>query len=528
MTEDDWDSGFGRSVAVFLNGDGIPDRTPAASASSTTPSCSASTPTTAGSTSPCRPRSTPRAGRSSLDTGASRAWRTRRRRHRRHRCVIRSTPVALARAAEGSPDVPVPHADLPPAGHARVRPVRRRPVSRTTWPTSASTQLYLVAAAEADPGLEHGYDVVDHARVDRPARRRGRPSGSVRRAARRTGSAWSSTSCPTTSGVADAGGQRLVVGRAAARAGSRPTRRCFDIDWSRGRLLLPVLGDAPDDARPADASSTASCATTTTASRSPTAPASGDPARRCTPASTTSWSPGAGATPSSTTGGSSPSSTLAGHPGRGPDGLRGHPRRSPALGRRGRSSTGCASTTPTACATRGLPRRLAAAAAAAAWLVVEKILEPGEALPESWPCAGTTGYDALRGRRRASSTRPGSRPVARWRPELPGRSRRLGRAVHDSKRAVADGMLARRGGPAGPARRRTSPDAEPALAELLACFPVYRSYLPRRARAPRRRARRGRPAPPRPDRARSTRSPARLRDPDDELADPVPADHPAR
>src|ERR1700754_4930116 len=33
-------------------------------------------------------------------------------------------------------------------------------------------------------------------------------------------------------------------------------------------------------------------------------------------------------------------------------------------------------------------------AAPDAWLVVEKILEPGEELPE-WPVAGTTGYDAL-------------------------------------------------------------------------------------------------------------------------------------
>ncbi|WP_435017017.1 malto-oligosyltrehalose synthase [Tundrisphaera sp. TA3] len=29
------------------------------------------------------------------------------------------------------------------------------------------------------------------------------------------------------------------------------------------------------------------------------------------------------------------------------------------------------------------------------WLVVEKILEPGEALPEDWPVAGTTGYDFM-------------------------------------------------------------------------------------------------------------------------------------
>jgi (1->4)-alpha-D-glucan 1-alpha-D-glucosylmutase len=29
------------------------------------------------------------------------------------------------------------------------------------------------------------------------------------------------------------------------------------------------------------------------------------------------------------------------------------------------------------------------------WTVVEKILEPGEDLPGSWPVAGTTGYDRL-------------------------------------------------------------------------------------------------------------------------------------
>jgi len=35
------------------------------------------------------------------------------------------------------------------------------------------------------------------------------------------------------------------------------------------------------------------------------------------------------------------------------------------------------------------------AAAPDAWIVVEKILEPGERLPESWPVDGTTGYDFL-------------------------------------------------------------------------------------------------------------------------------------
>jgi (1->4)-alpha-D-glucan 1-alpha-D-glucosylmutase len=35
------------------------------------------------------------------------------------------------------------------------------------------------------------------------------------------------------------------------------------------------------------------------------------------------------------------------------------------------------------------------AEAPAAWLVAEKILEPGERLPDDWPVAGTTGYDFL-------------------------------------------------------------------------------------------------------------------------------------
>jgi (1->4)-alpha-D-glucan 1-alpha-D-glucosylmutase len=43
---------------------------------------------------------------------------------------------------------------------------------------------------------------------------------------------------------------------------------------------------------------------------------------------------------------------------------------------------------------RGYLRRLADATGGA-WVVVEKILEGEEALPDDWPCAGTTGYDAL-------------------------------------------------------------------------------------------------------------------------------------
>ncbi|EUA65978.1 glycogen debranching enzyme GlgX domain protein [Mycobacteroides abscessus] len=46
MTTADWDSGFGKSLAVFLNGDAIPSRTRAASEYPATRSCCASTHTT--------------------------------------------------------------------------------------------------------------------------------------------------------------------------------------------------------------------------------------------------------------------------------------------------------------------------------------------------------------------------------------------------------------------------------------------------------------------------------------------------
>ena len=74
--------------------------------------------------------------------------------------------------------------------------------------------------------------------------------------------------------------------------------------------------------------------------------------------------------------------------------------------------------------------------------------------------------------------------------------------VHDNKRRVADGILRsevlRIGRELRVALADAPADIEDAVAELLACFPVYRSYLPGRPRAPRRGA--GRPrAQHRPD-----------------------------
>jgi (1->4)-alpha-D-glucan 1-alpha-D-glucosylmutase len=121
-----------------------------------------------------------------------------------------------------------------------------------------------------------------------------------------------------------------------------------------------------------------------------------------------------------------------------------------------------------------------AAASGGAYVLVEKILEQGEQLPPFWATAGTTGYDAL-----AELDRVLVDPAGRARLDAldAGLRRDGGRPwtelIHDTKRAIADGILhsevRRIGRDAG---RGDDPRIEDALAEVLACFPVYRSYLP--------------------------------------------------
>ncbi|WP_345750372.1 malto-oligosyltrehalose synthase [Microbacterium rhizophilus] len=117
-----------------------------------------------------------------------------------------------------------------------------------------------------------------------------------------------------------------------------------------------------------------------------------------------------------------------------------------------------------------------------AYVLVEKILEPGEPLPSHWVTAGTTGYDALGDIDRVLVDPAAQTALDELEAELRADSPQPGgadwpRMVHDGKRAIADGLLR------AEVRRlsRLVPDvegAEDALAELLACFPVYRSYLP--------------------------------------------------
>jgi (1->4)-alpha-D-glucan 1-alpha-D-glucosylmutase len=119
-----------------------------------------------------------------------------------------------------------------------------------------------------------------------------------------------------------------------------------------------------------------------------------------------------------------------------------------------------------------------------AYVLVEKILEAGEDLPVSWATAGTTGYDVLGAIDRVLTDPAGQGPLTALETPLRGAGLDWPELVHDTKRAVADGIL-------GSEVRRVAREvasgggSEPsedslvdAIAELAACFPVYRPYLP--------------------------------------------------
>jgi (1->4)-alpha-D-glucan 1-alpha-D-glucosylmutase len=123
-----------------------------------------------------------------------------------------------------------------------------------------------------------------------------------------------------------------------------------------------------------------------------------------------------------------------------------------------------------------------------AYVVVEKILEPGEPLERSWATAGTTGYDVLGLVDRVLVDSAGEEPLTDLETRLRGRPLSWHDLVHDRKRAVADVTLqaeVRRlarmfaaGSTNDQGDHDDHDDLADALAEVLACFPVYRSYLP--------------------------------------------------
>ena len=152
--------------------------------------------------------------------------------------------------------------------------------------------------------------------------------------------------------------------------------------------------------------------------------------------------------------------------------------------------TACASTTSTDCWIRkAIWCGCASSAPRPFYLVVEKILARHETLREDWPVEGTTGYEfanlvlgllidpGRRGRRSPQST-----------PSSPASDRAFGEIVRDCKiRIMTNEMaselnvLARDAARVARQNPRTADFTrnilQRALREIVACFPVYRTYV---------------------------------------------------
>ena len=132
-------------------------------------------------------------------------------------------------------------------------------------------------------------------------------------------------------------------------------------------------------------------------------------------------------------------------------------------------------------------RRLAAATHGA-WVVVEKILEGDEPLPADWPCAGTTGYDALLRVGGLLVDPDADGPLTSLYAQLTGEPEDFAPVVDEAKRFVVERGLhaevARLVEVAAAIchehfalRDHTRRGLREALVELLVAVPVYRAYV---------------------------------------------------
>ena len=123
-----------------------------------------------------------------------------------------------------------------------------------------------------------------------------------------------------------------------------------------------------------------------------------------------------------------------------------------------------------------------------AWIVLEKILEPGEVMPPSWPADGTTGYDFLNKVHRLLVDPAGEDAITAAYAAFTGEPVDYADIAYEKKRLVLRDVLAadllrltnlfvqvceseRR------YRDFTRPELHAVLREAIACFPVYRTYV---------------------------------------------------
>jgi (1->4)-alpha-D-glucan 1-alpha-D-glucosylmutase len=122
-----------------------------------------------------------------------------------------------------------------------------------------------------------------------------------------------------------------------------------------------------------------------------------------------------------------------------------------------------------------------------AYVVVEKILEPGETLPSSWPVAGTSGYDFLNAVNQLFTDSAGEAAMRACYARFTAESADYADVVHAAKLQVMrdslaaeverlTSLLARVCDGHRRERDFTRRQLRDALHELIAAFPVYRSY----------------------------------------------------
>jgi (1->4)-alpha-D-glucan 1-alpha-D-glucosylmutase len=122
------------------------------------------------------------------------------------------------------------------------------------------------------------------------------------------------------------------------------------------------------------------------------------------------------------------------------------------------------------------------------YMVVEKILMPGESLPATWPVHGTTGYDFLNALNGLFVDPRGARAFDQIYQRLTGSRRGFGEVVYESKKLIAHAtmssevtMLGHRLAAISEKHREsrdfTDRSLIDALREIIACFPVYRTYV---------------------------------------------------
>ena len=127
-------------------------------------------------------------------------------------------------------------------------------------------------------------------------------------------------------------------------------------------------------------------------------------------------------------------------------------------------------------------------ASGSAWIVIEKILEPGEALPDAWPVAGTTGYDFLNRLGGLFVDSTNEKPITDFYAEFTRESIDYPAMVRQKKLDVLkmmfgsdvnrlSALLDQVGESQKHYRDYTRKDLTTLLRELIACFPVYRTYV---------------------------------------------------